>query len=702
MRISHIYTALLLVASTTITSCDDFLTQRNPNELTTQVFWERITDCDKSLIAIYNSFKDQNIYSFVDENLRSDIAIQGNKNRVNFDNQAYLQTFNDAYAVANNKWAALYKGVFRSNQLIEGLDIVREKISSESEIERWTQIKAQAHFFRGLFYFFLNNAYNKGAVPILDYVPTKPNEFFQPLSSTEEVKEFYRKDLEKSLELGLCEYWDSPKDKGRVTAASARSILGMSYLYDKEYELAKPYFQSVIDDSRYYLNEDPNHATVANEFDSESILEVAYTLDNNSELLGESNLFNMFGMSVSKCGGWVTVVPSFWLVEQFEKEPVDPMDKTNWIELHQDTIKTLPVSEYDTITYDYDIFYEQLGKRIGREYTVASDPDVIYYEDYVYRQMPSTEEYSKHLYIRTIRKDKEGNMIKDAKANPLYKQAGFLTIFEKFVPFYSEGKLYRLRSHSLRASNSLAINGDEDIAYYQKPAQSNAPFNQRETGYFKKYSNWDIWKKETDGLPVNNSGINLRLVRLSDIYLMYAECMIKGGMDDGGVSTALKYINKVRRRAKTVLVGSEEDAMAEYKGEATYQDTESSSGLYLQETPLSTAKEIMEHLMYVERPLELCLDGFSLRVIDLRRWGITHDRFKQLAQEQYTNVHTQFIKEVNGKYSTVSNWGKQNRYTTESKTPPYVDYEQASINFDESKAYWPIPSVEKISNPYIK
>ena len=54
------------------------------------------------------------------------------------------------------------------------------------------------------------------------------------------------------------------------------------------------------------------------------------------------------------------------------------------------------------------------------------------------------------------------------------------------------------------------------------------------------------------------SGINYRLIRLADIYLMYAECLIKGGASDGNVQSAINAINKVRHRAGVVLIGKSE------------------------------------------------------------------------------------------------------------------------------------------------
>ena len=127
------------------------------------------------------------------------------------------------------------------------------------------------------------------------------------------------------------------------------------------------------------------------------------------------------------------------------------------------------------------------------------------------------------------------------------------------------------------------------------------------------------------------SGINYRLIRLADIYLMYAECLIKGGASDGNVQSAINAINKVRHRAGVVLIGKSEQG--EFK-RYTYDEKE------------YAASDVMNHLMYVERPLELCMEGHAIRVIDLRRWNITKERFDQLASDEYKYcmIQTKYLK----------------------------------------------------------
>ena len=69
---------------------------------------------------------------------------------------------------------------------------------------------------------------------------------------------------------------------------------------------------------------------------------------------------------------------------------------------------------------------------------------------------------------------------------------------------------------------------DIDEGYYQKvgPVEWTSGGIQA-AGVYKKYTNWQTRGDERDAADAD-SDINLRLIRYSDILLMYAECLIKG------------------------------------------------------------------------------------------------------------------------------------------------------------------------------
>ena len=109
--------------------------------------------------------------------------------------------------------------------------------------------------------------------------------------------------------------------------------------------------------------------------------------------------------------------------------------------------------------------------------------------------------------------------------------------------------------------------------------------------YWKKYTS-----VETDNANEDySSGANLRVLRLADIYLMYAEVLNELGEDR---AKAVEYINKVRRRVN----------MADLNASA-----------------FQTYDALLNQIKH-ERLVELC--GECTRWFDLDRWGDLHDQAK--------------------------------------------------------------------------
>ena len=112
----------------------------------------------------------------------------------------------------------------------------------------------------------------------------------------------------------------------------------------------------------------------------------------------------------------------------------------------------------------------------------------------------------------------------------------------------------------------------------------------------------NIYSSITNGL---HCGVNLRLMRYSDVLLRAAECENE---INGPTQTAINYINEVRQRA----------ALAD-----------------LQLADFPSANALFEQIANVERPKEFgCENG---RGVDLLRWGFFYDsgRLNQLVKHGY-------------------------------------------------------------------
>ncbi|EHQ24348.1 RagB/SusD family nutrient uptake outer membrane protein [Mucilaginibacter paludis] len=110
-----------------------------------------------------------------------------------------------------------------------------------------------------------------------------------------------------------------------------------------------------------------------------------------------------------------------------------------------------------------------------------------------------------------------------------------------------------------------------------------------------------------------DDGINDRLIRYADVYLMYAECL----NEKGDVTGAKTYINKVRARANNV-VPTEQPQLWYQHSPGTIPDVDAllAQDITINGIRLNTIKNIIAHERYVE------FAGEYVRYFDLLRWGM--------------------------------------------------------------------------------
>ena len=521
--------------------------------------------------------------------MRSDIGLPSRAFPSGNSLAVYAQTFNNTHPSGINKWAALSTGVFRANQVLEGLKKVTIAPEDNAGATFKLQIEAQARLLRGAYNFWLVNSFNDGQVIIFDFVPKGPAEFQKKSSPRTEVIEFVKKDLEFAADIanGLPAKWTPAANNGRVTLGTANALLGQLYLFDKNYTKAAEYLKKVID-GPYALTSTLDEIFAGeNELSSEFIFEINYSANFKKDKSGSAGGTTSSGLAsnlapAGTIGGFRTVMPPYWLTMAYKQEVMDTKEPKN--------------------------------------YKVVNGVN-------------------------------------------------------------------RLMTYSQRLNSSIAV-PDDSLIYFQQKTHY-AQFNNNEPAYFKKFTNWKTQVSENpDGTNLRRSAINFPIIRLADVYLMYAESLIKGGTG-GDVDNAMLYINKVRRRSGIRLIGPD--------GTGQYPANDHDNITY-------TAQSLMDHLMYVERPLELSIEGNAIRVIDLRRWGITKQRFQELSLIKYKRSDYVYIDADRNNLKTTK-FGAIVRFPTaaELAAPATVydyDYQAAASNFILSQhGYWPTPANELTSNP---
>lgn len=537
----------LFILAFTFQSCVDELEQINPNALTLGTFWQNTGDLNSGLNAAYAALRDENISGILWDYTRTDIAVPFSFRSNSTGTPIYDQSFDLTTDEVQDKWDGCYKGIFRANQVIDAYYKLEPTYKTEAAIETGKLVLAQARAIRGYLYYVLHNSYNKGSIPIFETVPVDVTDFQATFSSSEDVKAFYRADLQYGLENlpGTYNAWQSEVGSGnlgRITGGFCEALIAKSYMNENDFTNAEIYLKNVMDNYNYSLTDDLAKCfTGIAEFNSESIFELNYSYDANPLGLGEQNLSQRISNFLNEAN---RIQFSSWLTLKYRAEKPDPLDPANLV-----------------------------NRNI---YAVNGDVESV-----------------------------QTNVV---------------------------------RMYSLRMNNSMSSVDDRDGSMYGVEnalwgSQSTAGTHSRQfPNYIKKFTGWNTnnagggedESPEKDG----RSGINIPVMRLAEVYLMYAECMI----EKGDLSEALRYINRIRKRSHLILLGKSTDAGAEFSnGTTTYMDDIDFNAANGAQTV--TLDNLKDHLRFTEKPLELSLE--DERTVDLRRWGVWKQQLQHLASFQY-------------------------------------------------------------------
>ncbi|MEQ8684549.1 MAG: RagB/SusD family nutrient uptake outer membrane protein [Imperialibacter sp.] len=468
---------------------EEFLSVDNPNALTPSAFPTSAADLESILIGVYGTQHGYGLYGHTilakgyhvwDHTMN--LAWQGTQTWIN---QAQNDT-RPSDEFLKDIWKDSYKGVIRANSLLESVEGFRSgevKPATTVTGDQLDKFEGQALYLRAWFYYnliiifgedMIINGQGRDAmgVPIVLKTANSVSETFVGRASVGEVWDQIKDDLQKSLALMGTTTW-SGADRFKINQWGLKGLLGKMYALTGDWETAKGYLKDVIDNSGKSLvpfnvyknmyNSDP-----ANEFNSESLIEIALEDDN----VGRSN-------DETSLGSWYAsiVAPSI-------------------------VINDLPLAS----SWSNEFIHEKNLARFG--FTQAH-----YFQDGVVEPRASNVRPGYVTEALALRADPLNSPV-----DPRLYIAGFQPYADSIM---ADGK-------------KTAISHFADGVEVNRPAWS-----------FRKYVN--VTERQR---LIRDSGANFYLLRLADVYLLYAEASI----ETGDIATGLEYINKVHRRAYNLPV----------------------------------------------------------------------------------------------------------------------------------------------------
>ncbi|KXX66656.1 RagB/SusD family nutrient uptake outer membrane protein [Flammeovirga sp. SJP92] len=334
------YSLITLLSSILLIGCneDEFLSQTNINALTPETFWKNTEHFDYALNTAYAALQFNTIsgYRISNEMALTDLA----KCDTWYPSYTTYKLFNytSSDPLVQNRWAELYIGINRANQIITFIEGDDVDMAAEEKFE----VAAQARTLRAFYYFELANSYN-GAVINTKYYANSDSLNKKFNTRADVISQVVVPDLQFAAE-HLPTSW-SNMEAGRVTWGAAVSLLGKAYLYDGKWAEAAAEFKKVVDSNIYSLR--PvfgNNFDEEGEHNSESIFEVNYSTSvlpptNNRDWVDNiaggnvtpseaSSLEHSF-THILTAGGFNVVTPSQYLHEMFLNDEVNPSHPIN-------------------------------------------------------------------------------------------------------------------------------------------------------------------------------------------------------------------------------------------------------------------------------------------------------------------------------------------------------------------------------------
>lgn len=244
-----IYTFALAAAMSTLTGCNDFLTEDIRGTENLETYFSSADEVNSYVGGCYFQIAKgggwwQIYNTWLMSDMTTDDLWDGNTTQDDgYQDVTHFMPNAQANGILQNFWGARYQGITSCNLGIE-------RVPNAPMDEKTRDIRlAEMRFLRAFFYFDLVR--NFGGVPmVLEYGQSVDG---VERSSQEECYAFIEKELKDAAAVLPQRSQYAAADMGRATRGAALGILGKAQLYQGKWEEAKATLKTIIDENEYDL-----------------------------------------------------------------------------------------------------------------------------------------------------------------------------------------------------------------------------------------------------------------------------------------------------------------------------------------------------------------------------------------------------------------------------------------------------------------
>lgn len=567
--------AILMAGCILMTGCKDFFDISNPQTLSTDNFPATMEQVDQLVTAAYAQSHSIGLYAFywfpmgvwlydhtTDIYGSYDERASSQDNYTNIDSRYTTTTYTDLC-----KWAKL------ATTAIEGIHTYEEKYAKASEDEALKYALGQCYFNRALAYwhaqiFFELNGDALG-FPIIDKVISDVEALKLSRASVKDTWQFVIQDLLIAIDL----LEGKNTDHFRATEWAAKGLLAKVYmqslyLFPDNKTACQTLLEDIIKNSgkqlvAYDVYADMFYGNEANEHNAESLYELTMTSNPTQDGPWEGYT----------TGSGMPMVYAPWHVDLDIRFRQGRDDKTDPLTQENDIIISKKSSQWGN-NHVHDRNIARFGFAGFYGDTV---PRLTFNPAYDFNAPRSLDNFPYMIATPNYRADALVLKNDPSKVDPRLKLCAGQPYVDEYIDAKGRTTVY---------DRSSEVNNRPDRIAWQH----------------RKYTN--TRGVEMGAAPYGkneSSDCNFYIIRLADIYLLYAELMA-----DVDPVIALEYVNKVHRRA----YGYDPDATCPYD----YASLSARTRAYYDEDPLAN-----NPLRY-ERWAELFAEGQWW--MDIRRWRI--------------------------------------------------------------------------------